>query len=122
MEITIVRTFNGKPRQIRLTEEEIERVFRYQDMRYMMEDAKNHLSAYVDFDEENEDLKAQFKEEYGIDFDELINDEDVLEYLAERFSDEQDCNEPENITWEYVIDNYLAGLKQSKESADDASA
>lgn len=115
MSVTITRTINNELVRIELTEEEIEKVFRHQDLQYMKGDAKRHLLEKVDGDEDDEDgdeeLKEEFKEKYGIDFDELINDEDLLEYLAERFSDEKDCNIDENITWDFVIDEYLASLK-----------
>ena len=110
--VSITRVIDGCERAINLTEQEIERVFRYQDMEYMKEDARHHLLAYVNYDEEDEELKAEFKEEYGLDFDELINNEDVLETLAENFSEEQDCNVTENSTWDDVIDKYLAEAKE----------
>lgn len=105
--VSITRMIDGRERAINLTEEEIERVFRHQDMEYMKEDAKYHLMSYVDHDEEDEELKAEFKEKFGLDFDQLINNEDELETLAEDFSEEQDCNVDENSTWDYVIEKYL---------------
>lgn len=109
--VSITRIVNGHECSICLTWEEIERVFRYQDMEYMKEDARYHLMAYVDHDEEGEELKAEFKERFGLDFDELINNEDELETLANDFSEEQDCNVDENSTWDYVIDEYLKAMK-----------
>ena len=113
--VSIKRTIDGAECEIELTESEIERVFRYQDMEYMKEDAKNHLLEYIDYDDEDESdaLKAEFRERYNADFDDLINNEDVLEMLADEFSDEQDCNVPENSTWEYVVQDYLTKVKNS---------
>lgn len=115
--VSIQRTINDTECVIELTESEIEKAFRYQDERYMMEDAKNHLLAYVDYDEEDEELKAEFKERFGVDFDALINDDNVLSQLAQDFSEEQDCNIAENTTWDYVVEEYLERVKSYVVSA-----
>lgn len=115
-DIAVKRIVNGVECEIELTEREIERAFRYQDMGYMMEDAKKHLydCAGIDEYDEGEDVeeqKAEFRENYGVDFDFVVNDDDTLSTLANDFSEEQDCNVAENITWDYVIQEYLSRVK-----------
>ena len=118
-EVSIKRIINGVECNIELTESEIERIFRYQDEGYMKEDAKNHLfeCAGIDrYDEDGEDvdeLKAEFRENYGADFDILVNNDDTLSALASDFSEEQDCNVAENSTWDYVVQEYLSRVKGS---------
>lgn len=113
--VSIERTINGVDCVIELTESEIERIFRYQQKEYRKEDVKNHLLENIGLDDEDESdaLRAEFREKYNVDFDDLINDDDVLDMLAEQFSDEQDCNIDENATWDYIIQNYLIKVKNS---------
>ena len=80
-----------KPSAEDLSSEELERAYRIQEHNYFLMDARNHLDEYV---------------EDGVIREEDITD-DVLEDLVSFFQDRFDCNSPENIIWEYVIEKYL---------------
>ena len=127
MSYTIVRTFNGKPRQIVLTDREIEAIFRYRDLQYAKEDAKRHILMrvgyeYEEIDDVEEDVKEKFEKEFGISLETLISDDEALEYLCERFSDEIDCNRPENDIWDEIVVEYLDELRAQKGSTTNVPA
>ena len=71
-----------------------EKVYRRRDRMYRLEDARRQIADYLDVAE-----------------DELcVPDGMDLEVLVERFEETQDCNVPENDTWQNVIGEYMEEL------------
>ena len=115
---TIVR--NGQT--ITLTDDEVENIYRFQERRYRLKDARAHVNDYIlqytnrDDDPWNMDittvtkkdarkkLSKKQKKEFAILL--AITDDD-LEYLADEFECRFDCNDGENTTWENIIEDYL---------------
>lgn len=84
-----------------MTEDQIEAAYRYQEEHYREMDAKRFIDerlAWLDDD------KDAFEKEYGVSYDDVIED---VNYLAGRFMDEFDCNVPENEIWDEVLDEYF---------------
>ena len=111
---TIERNIEGKGYVIELTDEELEKAFRFRDKQYMKDDAKRQLLDYFgldinDYDEDELKSVQKVIDEKGGTFDlkELSNDDNTLEYLVEMFSEDQDCNATENDTWQNIIEDYL---------------
>lgn len=75
------------------TPEEIEAIFRYQEMKYTIEDANFHIEEFVDWHELSEE-EAQKLYSY-------------VEEMAERYLYKyQDCSSPENTVWECLVEMY----------------
>ena len=74
----------------KLTPYEIELVYRLKENDYRLDDAQRHV----------EDLWP----EGGVGYDICM---DGLQDIVDRFQENQDCNEPENDTWDNVIREYL---------------
>lgn len=111
---TIERNIEGKGYVIELTDEELEKAFRFRDKQYMKGDAKRQLLDYFgldidDYDEsELKDVQSVINEKGGsFILENLINDDDVLEYLVGVFSEKPDCNAAENDTWQNIVEDYL---------------
>nr|DAV61913.1 MAG TPA: hypothetical protein [Caudoviricetes sp.] len=84
-----------------MTEDQIEAAYRYQEEHYREMDAKRFIDerlAWLDDD------KDAFEKEYGVSYDDVIED---VNYLAGRFMDEFDCNVPENEIWDEVLGEYF---------------
>lgn len=106
-----------------LTDEEIEQIYRYQEKKYHIADAKRHVTeraleytnkndkdpwcidiAELSYNDLLPDLKAAQKEI----FNKLISfDDDDYEYLADCFQSKFDCNCDENTLWNLIIDDYV---------------
>ena len=99
------------------TPEEIFNIYHVRDKEYRKEDARRHLLTEFlgadDIDEVDDEAKEDFKETYGVDFDEIWNNEEMFDDMAEEFADKQDCNVAENDTWFLIIHNYLEDLRLS---------
>lgn len=111
---TIKRVIEGKGYVIELTDEELEKAFRFRDKQYMKDDAKRQLLDYfgLDIDDYDEDelgdVQKVIDEKGGtFNLEELADNDSVLEYLVEMFSEDQDCNAAENDTWQNIIEDYL---------------
>lgn len=86
-------TMTNEEIEKRLTPDEIEQVFRYQQMKYAIEDAKWHIEELVDW-------KDIPKEEA----DELYS---YAEEMADRYLNKYaDCSLPENAVWEELVRRY----------------
>lgn len=114
----IKRVIEGKEHDIELTSEEVRRVYSSQSDDYLCEDASNQLRDYV---EErygtNEAALETFKAIHGYSLTELLENEDFMKKLASDFGDVQDCNIPENDTWEGVIEDALDVYKENMSRA-----
>ncbi len=73
--------------EIELTAAELEQAFRERDREYLYDDACRHI----------EDLG----------YDNTIFDDADIDTIIDRFENEQDCNVPENTTWEHVIEEHI---------------
>lgn len=75
------------------TPEEIEAIYRYQKMKYAIEDANCHIDDFVDWHEmsvEEEEKLRSYAEE-----------------MAERYLYKfKDCSLPENSVWEHLVEIY----------------
>lgn len=115
---TIVR--NGKT--ITLTDEEVENIYRYQEKRYRITDARHHVNNHIlrhtnrtddswNLDVStitDNDLLENSSEDDKTKFHKLLNlTDDDLEDISDRFQSKFDCNCEENLLWDLVIDEYL---------------
>lgn len=106
-----------------LTDEEIEQIYRYQEKKYHIADAKRHVTERAleytnkkdedpwSFDIANlsdDDLLPDMNMAQKKTFHKLISysDEDY-EYLADRFQSKFDCNCNENTLWRFIINDYV---------------
>lgn len=99
---------------IELTNEELEKAFRFRDKEYMKEDARRQFFDYFGLDvddyyeEELENVQEKIDKNGGkFKFRVLANDNETLEYLVSEFSENQDCNAAENDVWQNVIRDFL---------------
>lgn len=72
---------------IELTPEEMYNAYRTQDLAYLEEDARKHVSEYFE-----DSAYPDFSEDRGL-----------IEVCVERFEDESDCNVADNDTWDYIV-------------------
>lgn len=118
MKPKIKRVIDGKEHNIELTSEEVRSVYSSQSDDYLCEDASNQLKDYV---EERygtgEAALETFKEVHGYSLIELLENEEFMKKLASDFGDVQDCNIPENDTWESVIEDALDVFKENMSRA-----
>lgn len=84
-----------------MTEDQIEAAYRYQEAHYREMDAKRFIDERLEWLDGD---KNAFEKEYGVSYDDAIED---IDYLASRFMDEFDCNVPENETWDEVLGEYF---------------
>ena len=116
--VSIIRDGNEFP----LTNEEIENVYRFQEKRYRLQDAKTQVNRRIlSFTERSDDpmnldrstvsdsdLNPYTPERYKNLFHSLLvlNDADI-EQISDYFQSKFDCNCDENTLWELVIDGYV---------------
>ena len=84
-----------------MNEDQIEAAYRYQERHYREMDARCFIDERLE--RVNGD-KEEFEKEYGVSYDDVIED---VDYLASRFMEEFDCNVPENEIWNTVLDEYF---------------
>lgn len=99
-----------------MTEEQIDAAHSYRKHQLRLEDAERQLDILVFNDEEadpddpeNEQLKADFAEQYGISYEEAVA-KPMLEKFVEKFEDDFDCNVNENGQWQNAIYAVLKGV------------
>ena len=102
---------------IRLTDDEVERIYRARERAYRLEDAENALLDTWGDGRENDispETDLAFFEEWGFylraAIDEVSNDY-ILEDIVEQFETLLDCNTPENSTWENACQKALEEAK-----------
>lgn len=94
---------------------DVNAIFREVDKQYLLEDAERQLRTYFDIEDgqDEEDAPGEFQraaDTLGCSLSEACNpgsDYFLLDHLAERFADEQDCNVAENGTWQSIIEEYF---------------
>ena len=84
-----------------MNEDQIEAAYRYQETHYREMDAKRFIDERLEWLDGD---KNAFEKEYGVSYDDAIED---IDYLASRFMDEFDCNIPENEIWDEVLGEYF---------------
>ena len=121
MEYTNSIVRNGK--RITLTEEEVENIYRFQERKYRLSDARHHVNDWIlrytnrkDDDAWNldastisdKDLSDNLSEKDICKFHTLLSiSDDDLEYLSDKFQSSFDCNCDENTLWDFIIADYL---------------
>ena len=83
-----------------MTEDQIEAAYRYQEEHYREMDARHFIDERLEWVDGDKDV---FEKEYGVSYNDAIED---IDYLASRFMDEFDCNVPENEIWNEVLYEY----------------
>ncbi len=107
--------FEHDGKMYRMTPEEIEAAYRYQEMQYRRCDAESAVNMYV-FGEDAESLDgddyedavSQFEREYGVKYNDLM--ENIPEIVG-LFFQKKDCNIAENQTWEDAIADVVQRMK-----------
>ncbi len=84
-----------------MTEDQIEAAYRYQEEHYREMDARHFIDERLEWVDSDKDV---FEKEYGVSYNDAIED---IDYLASRFMDEFDCNVPENEIWNEVLGEYF---------------
>lgn len=79
------------------TAEEIESIYRYQEMQYTIEDANYKIEEYVDWKELTEEEEAILRK--------------YAPNMAQDFLDSQDMNVGDNSIWGGILDAYIKQLK-----------
>lgn len=79
------------------TAEEIESIYRYQEMQYLIEDANYKIEEYVDWKELTEEEEAVLRK--------------YAPNMAQDFLDIQDMNVADNDTWDDILNAYIKQLK-----------
>ena len=79
------------------TAEEIESIYRYQEMQYTIEDANYKIEEYADWKELTEEEEAILRK-YATN-------------MAQDFLDIQDMNVADNGIWDDILDAYIKQLK-----------
>lgn len=79
------------------TAEEIESIYRYQEMQYTIEDANYKIEEYVDWKELTEEEEAILRK--------------YAPNMAQDFLDNQDMNVGDNGIWDDILDAYIKQLK-----------
>lgn len=79
------------------TAEEIESIYRYQEMQYLIEDANYKIEEYVDWKELTEEEEVVLRK-YATN-------------MAQDFLDIQDMNVADNDTWDDILNAYIKQLK-----------
>ena len=115
---TIIR--DGKT--IELTDAEVENIYRFQERRYRLSDARahvnDHILRYTDRNDDpwNMDITTVTKKDARRNLSKrdikafhtlLAVTDDDLEYLADRFQSKFDCNCDENTLWDLIIEDFL---------------
>lgn len=102
--ILVVSPFTGATYE--LNEDQIKAAYYHQQWQFRYEDAKNHIECLLN---EVDDNKDDFKEEFGVNYDDLLDCADVI---ADRFLDEYDCDTPENDQFDSIIQDQIEQLKR----------
>lgn len=100
-------TIYRENKAITLTPEEVEAAYREQFHNYLILDAEQHFSELY----EDEEL---FARTYRFTVDQACDPGSphyLLENLVTRFEHEQDCNIPENQTWESCIETEMQRVR-----------
>lgn len=119
-------TFQHNGKEYRLTADEIEAAYRYQERRYRLEDAKRQLNLFAfglsDLDgvseEDEAHYKADFQTAWGVSYEEASTPE-MCEAYADKFEDSFDCNRNENDLWEAAIAEVLASYAAARKNEAD---
>lgn len=102
-----------------LTAIEVREAFEELRKEYLKEDAINQLCFHAlngDADGEDEDAIDVFKQQYGVDFSELLNKESefyMVDKIMDKFEKYSSCNEAENVTYETIIEELLRNLRKT---------
>lgn len=117
-------------KNIFLTPEEIETVYRFRLNQYRLMDAEAHLYEFVgynpyDGDEEgNSKAKELFHINYGFQLSEAVKEDSphyLLDTLVLRYEHDADCNNAENDAWDSVIEQVLDEMCQTYTPEDNIS-
>lgn len=109
-------TFDFEGKTFRMTQEEIEAAYRYQERQYRKCDAEIAIQ-YFTFGEDNpegmsddefDQRTAEFEQEYGVEYEDLMKN--AAEIVGIFFC-KHDCNVAENTTWELAIEDMILRLK-----------
>ena len=83
----------NKEIEAKYTPEEIEAIYRYQQMKYTIEDANFHIEEFIDWHELSEEEENKLRS--------------YAEKMAERYIYKyQDCSIDENTVWECLVEIY----------------
>ena len=83
----------NKEIEAKYTPEEIEAIFRYQEMKYTIEDANFHIDEFIDWHDLSKEEENKLRS--------------YAEEMAERYLYKyQDCSIGENIVWEHLVEMY----------------
>lgn len=101
--------FRGK--RYCMSEDQLEAAYRFRQMQYLQQDAKNHLDLFIFGDDPeqmtNFDLEYQanaFMEKYHM---ETIEAYALVDKIVAQFEHDSDCNLDENSQWENAIRTVL---------------
>lgn len=123
-------TYKGVIREITIhcDQQEIERGYREQERRYLLEDAERHLYEKIGFVDDSEDEKAlrawnevvyqRFHDDYGFSVEDAVcegSEYFILDDMVALFERKRDCNLPENDVWEHVVSAVLGRIKAERE-------
>lgn len=106
--------FEHDGKTYRMTPEEIEAAYRYQEMQYREADALRMLTSYAfgieDLDavsdEDRAEYEKEFETDYGITFEEA---KESIPVIVSYFFQKADCNVGENTTWYEAIEAVFGG-------------
>lgn len=85
-----------------LSTSDIEAIYRYQEMKYRMNDVRNHLDEDFDWDDY-----------YGVNIATIYDNDEEITNIAELFLESyQDCNIDENTAFAECISNYLSSYRE----------
>lgn len=95
----VVTNRNGKVWM--MTPKQIEAAYRYREREYRKMDALNMINERLEWVDGDKDA---FKREYGVSYDETVEDAD---YFVDEFLEKMDCNVSENEAWTEIFDSYF---------------
>ena len=104
-----------------LTRQEKMSIFHEIDHEYLCQDAARHLGAHFGIDINDVDACPEnvlaFEDTMGYSFSEAVDtgvgsNYYALDYLVERFEEEQDCNVAENVTWANIVSEFVETNRQ----------
>lgn len=102
--ILVVSPFTGATYE--LNEDQIKAAYYHQQWQFRYEDAKDHIELLLN---EVGDDKDAFKEEFGVDYDNLLDCADVI---ADRFLNNYDCDATENDQFDFIIQDQIEQMKR----------
>lgn len=112
--------YNGK--KYTMTRDEIEAAYRYQEHKYLLEDAERQLDIFIfgyevddpdNLTELEQDDAEYFLNRYGLTYEDAKK---YTEAFVDKFESSFDCNSDENSTWDNSIRWVLQDLKQQSSS------